>query len=100
MRIASNAPFTLFAGGVVGPIRTHLSPRIPPNAHTPGPRSACTQGIGLETPIYTAERRTAARRGSVRSQMVEFTISHDALAKPEFTLEAGQAYVPVDRCES
>ncbi len=93
-RVASNAAFSIRAQAKVvdpaadAPFRLTLS-AIGPNAQLPGARDT-QSGLmlsDLRTPqvIYQGSRRTAARRGSVASQSVEFTANWQAGPQADVT---------------
>lgn len=96
--VTSNAGFGIDAVGVIGQVEVavHQSGQIAGGsrfgdaAQLPGPARQCAEsGTALATPVYVADRKTAARPGETVEQAVVFDIRYDASATPEFIFKAG-----------
>ena len=92
--IASNAPFSIIATGMVGEMSVSLDvngtingKHFGANAQNPGDVPACVFAAS-DTPvnIYQAKRRTAANRGPVIEQAVKVVIDYDPSSTPEFAV--------------
>lgn len=86
--VSSNAAFAVISTGQLGEYTVVVS-QYGENAQSVGDAHTC--GVTLTntpTRIYTAKRKTAARRGSVESQSVRITISHDPDLRTQFEIVA------------
>ena len=96
--VASNAGFGVEASGVFGDVHVDVRAsgtlnkvnRFGDAAQLPGPKSGCAQASGLESAIYTADRKTAAVPGTPPEQAVIFEFRYDPNARPEFKFIAGK----------
>ena len=108
--VASNAPFAVLSEGAVGDMSLRLTVNGTINgkafggqAQNPGQISDCvTPTTTTSTALYTATKRTAARRGEIIDQAVMIHIKYDPSLTPNFTVKtlnepevktAGQAQV-------
>ncbi len=107
--VASNAGFGVNANHVAGDVsvNVHVSGtlsganRFGDAAQLPGPKNTCAQATGLNSTIYTADRKTAALPGTPPEQAVVIEISYDQAARPDFEFMAGTDKItPISNCLS
>ena len=102
--VASNAPFRITTQGAVGELSVTLSVNGQINgtpfgtkAQNPGPALGCVfAASAMPTPLYTAARKTAERRGEVIEQAVMVEISYDPALSPTFKVETMQKNAAMD----
>lgn len=93
--IASNAPFAVLSEGAVGDMSLRLTVNGTINgkayggqAQNPGQINDCvTPTTTSSTALYTASKRTAARRGEIIDQAVMIHIKYDPALTPKFTVK-------------
>ena len=90
--VASNAPFAVEVGNVVGEVAVEVSldAALSANAQMPGEAHACTQGRFGTVLAYAATRKTAAHRGEIETQAVKVEVFFDGAATPAIQI------VPLD----
>ncbi|RZV41912.1 MAG: hypothetical protein EX271_07000, partial [Acidimicrobiales bacterium] len=97
--VASNAPFAVISEGAIGQIdvdiKVHGNLNKTPfgtKAQSPGPKQTCTTSIsGSPNIIYTADRKTAAKRGEILQQAVMVEMRYDPAMKPTLRFEAAKS---------
>jgi len=68
-------------------------------AQLPGPESICSEATGLNSAIYQADRKTAAKPGTPPEQAVIMEFTYDASARPNFEFIAGKnETAPISAC--
>lgn len=95
--VASNSGFGVEAINVVGDVQVnvHVSGTMSGNtrfgdaAQLPGPSVICSHTTGNTAPIYVADRKTAAVKGTVPEQAVVFEFRYHPDARPDFTFKPG-----------
>ena len=95
--VASNSGFGVEAKGVIGDvdISVHRSgtisgaARFGEAAQIPGGQSVGSQTTGFPSPIYIADKKTAAREGTPVEQAVVFEFRYAPEARPDFDFKAG-----------
>lgn len=95
--VASNAGFGIKADQIIGDVNVsvHVSGTISGESHfghaaqLPGQKEICAQSTGLDTVVYKADRKTAARPGTPPEQAVVFEIRYAEAAQPTFSFVAG-----------
>lgn len=99
--VASNSGFGVEADDVIGnvDISVHVSGalsglnRFGDAAQLPGDKSVCSQTTGFTSPIYVADQKTAARKGTAPEQAVVFEFRYAPEARPSFTFKPGKTAV-------
>ncbi len=87
LMITSNSAFLITAQGLTGEVCVYIQLNGD-NAQMPGPEKVCTtmQKIDKQV-IYEAERKTACKRGNIKSQSIIATINHNKqVEKPIFNV--------------
>jgi hypothetical protein len=95
--VASNSGFGVEVEGVIGDIDVsvrrsgtmNVTTRFGDAAQIPGDHSTCSQSTGLASPIYIADKKTAAREGTPVEQAVVFEFHYAPDARPNFDFKAG-----------
>lgn len=95
--VASNSGFGVETDGVVGNVDVLVhrsgmmsgSTRFGDAAQIPGDQSTCSETTGLASPIYIADKKTAAREGTPVEQAVVFEFRYAPEARPDFNFKAG-----------
>ena len=93
--VASNGPFSVIADNVVGEISVTLTQSgvasgvsYGEKSQMPGEASACGFVTAAQpTRIYTAQTKTAEKRGTVTEQAVLVTIKFDAETTPDLIIK-------------
>ncbi len=93
--VASNAPFAVLSEGAIGDMSLRLTVNGTINgkafggqAQDPGQIAGCFFFIySATTEIYTATKRTAARRGEIIDQAVMIHIKYDPALTPKFSVK-------------
>ena len=108
--VTSNAGFGVGTTNYIGSVqvRVHQSGEIAGGsrfgdaAQLPGDASSCANVFSaMATPVYMADRKTAATPGSVADQAVIFEFRYDAAATPDFTFRPGTASaLPAQACDN
>lgn len=83
--IAGNVDIAVRSSGTIGGLT-----RFGDAAQLPGDQSVCSQTSGLPSPIYIADKKTAARKGTAPEQAVIFEFRYEAEARPTFSFKAGK----------
>jgi hypothetical protein len=94
--VASNAPFNIISEGAIGDMEITITVSGKINstpygaaAQSPGADTACATSISpAQSVIYTADRKTAAKRGQVLEQAVMVEVKYDKALEPKLTFEA------------
>jgi len=94
--VSSNAPFAIISEGMVGDVNIDvtvsgqlITTPFGEKAQSPGPLNSCASIVGVAPRIiYTADRKTAAKRGKIIEQSIIFEIAYDGVAKPAISFEA------------
>jgi len=91
--VSSNTPFVVEVGGVVGEVKVDIATGgyigtmlYGNNAQMPGVERACSMGRFGTVEAYRSERKTAAKRGSVKSQAVRVNVRYDRIASPNIRI--------------
>lgn len=91
--VSSNTPFVVEVGGVIGEVKVDIASgghvgtlRYGENAQMPGVARACSMGRVGTVEAYRSERKTAASRGSVKSQAVRVNVRYDRVASPNIRI--------------
>jgi hypothetical protein len=63
--------------------------RFGDSAQLPGPATTCSHSSELNTDIYMADKKTAAKSGTAPEQAVIFEFTYDPTARPSFDFVAG-----------
>jgi len=95
--VASNSGFGVEAQNIVGDIKVSVSvsgtigsvSRYGDAAQLPGAKTQCSQANGLTSPLYIADRKTAAQKGTPPEQAVVFEFQYTPEARPQFTFKPG-----------
>ncbi len=101
--VASNSGFGIEASDVVGnvDVSVHVSgamsgtSRFGDAAQLPGVKSTCSQTTGFASPIYIANKKTAARPGTPPEQAVIFEFRYAPDARPVFDFKPGKESVAI-----
>ena len=93
--VASNAPFVIISEGAIGEMQMRLSVTGQVNgnsfgarAQNPGEIPQCVfSSSAAPTTLYTASRRTAAKRGDIIGQAVMIHVKYDPSLHPRFLVK-------------
>ncbi len=87
-QVASNAPFALLSSGQLGEFGIEVTPKGA-NSQRVGQASNCAVTLSaMPTRIFTAQRKTASKRGDTDSQSIVITVTYDPSLNPQLSIAA------------